>query len=288
MSKLDQMAATATHRVLLFGAPKTGKTLFSLSLAESGYDILYIGMENGHGVGHQLSQEAQSRIEVINLPDTRLYPIAVETCLKLTKPGKCTICEAHGKVSCLICCKPGSAPETHGATITVDLDATPSNTIVVFDSLTQLTNSVIANITKNEADEYKVDWDGWAVVGKLMDKFLSRIQQAGYNVICISHETEVKMEDGKDKLVGVAGTRNFSRNSAKYFDTVVYCEVKNKKHVLGSSTLYSGNILTGSRENIVLEGTEKPSLLPIFKGAAGKASTDNKVAAALLQGMKKS
>ena len=74
------------------------------------------------------------------------------------------------------------------------------------------------------------------------------------------------MEDGKDKLVPTAGTRNFSRNAAKYFDEVIYCEVKNKKHIAGSSTLYNGNILTGSRTGSVLESQAEPSLIPIFKG----------------------
>ena len=74
------------------------------------------------------------------------------------------------------------------------------------------------------------------------------------------------MEDGKDKLVPTAGTRNFSRNSAKYFDEVIYCEIKNKRHIAASSTLYNGNILTGSRSGSVLESQENASLIPIFKG----------------------
>ncbi len=98
-----------------------------------------------------------------------------------------------------------------------------------------------------------------------MDTFLSHVQQAGFNIVCISHETEAEMEDGKTKLVPTAGTRAFSRNTAKYFDEVVYCEVKNKKHIAASSSLYNGNILTGSRSGTVLEVGEA-SLIPIFRG----------------------
>lgn len=283
--KLTAIAEALTHRVLLFGPPKTGKTLHALKLAEDGYKILYIGMENGHGVGKQLSAEAQGRIDIINLPDTRSYPIAIETCLKIIRGSPVTICDEHGKISCFLCAKPGTPVESHKSSTTIELNTVGNDCIVVFDSLTQLVNSCISHISKDEKDEYKLDWDGWAIVGKLMDKFLSHIQQARYNVICISHEQDVDMEDGKKKLVAVAGTRNFSRNSAKYFDTVVYSEVKNKKHVLGSSTFYSGNILTGSRENVVLDGQEKPSLLPIFKSTSKvSAITDAKK---LLEGMKK-
>ena len=36
-------------------------------------------------------------------------------------------------------------------------------------------------------------------------------------------------EDGRKKIVPVCGSSKSSRNTAKYFDEVVYCEVKNKK-----------------------------------------------------------
>jgi hypothetical protein len=74
------------------------------------------------------------------------------------------------------------------------------------------------------------------------------------------------MEDGKMKLVPTAGTKAFSRNTAKYFDEVIYCEVKNKKHIAASSTTYNGNILTGSRSGSTLETQLEASLIPIFRG----------------------
>ena len=61
-----------------------------------------------------------------------------------------------------------------------------------------------------------------------------------------------------------------SRNTAKYFDHVVYCEVKNRKHSFASSTTYAGNILTGSRTDIALEADATPSLLRIFTGSNQK------------------
>jgi len=97
-----------------------------------------------------------------------------------------------------------------------------------------------------------------------METFLSHVQQANYNVICISHETEAELEDGKTKLVPVAGTRNFSRNTAKYFDHVVYAEVKNKKHSFYSSTTSASNLNTGSRTGIVLENISGSPLISMF------------------------
>jgi len=276
MAKLSTKKASATHRVIIYGAPKTGKTLIAGELAEY-YNLLYVGMENGHETLFQLPEEWQERVELINLPDTRGYPIAIETVLKMVK-GKVTICEQHGKVSCMIC------KREEKEVVEVNLPELDHNSVVIFDSLTQLSNSAIAFITKAQPDDYKLNYDDWGNLGKLLDIFLSHVQQAGYNVIVISHETEAETEGKKKTLVPVGGTRNFSRNIAKYFDHVIYAERKNKKHVFASGSCYATTILTGSRTSASMEDAdkdEKPSLLRIFKpelypapsiGSTGKAA----------------
>ena len=265
MAKLSTKKASSTHRIIIYGAPKSGKTLLAGELAEY-YNIIYVGMENGHETLFQLPEEWQERIELINIPDTRSFPIAIETALKMVK-GAVSICEAHGKVSCMICKK------AQAEVIEVDLPNLDKDTVVIFDSLSQLTNSAISFITKGRGDDYKLDYDDWGNLGKLLDIFLSHIQQAGYNVIVISHETEAETEGKKKTLVPVGGTRNFSRNVAKYFDHVIYAERKNKKHVFASSTQYATNILSGSRTGVSLEGSDKPSLLAIFKPELCRSST---------------
>jgi len=257
--KLSAKSASKSHHILLFGPPKSGKTQLAGELSAK-YNLIWFDLEAGVDTLLKLPSDQQDRIEVISLPDTRSYPIAIETCLKAIKGTQVDICEEHGKVGCPIC-KKESKPF-----VSLALNSLPLDTIVVFDSLTQLTNSAIANITKGQPDDYKLYYDDWGNLGKLMDTFLSHVQQAPFHVVCISHETEVEMEDGKPKLVPTAGTRNFSRNTAKYFDEVCYCEVKNKKHVVGSSTVYSGGILTGSRSGAILESSTAPSLIPIFSG----------------------
>ena len=257
MAKLNTLHTSATHRCIIFGAPKTGKTQLAGALAEY-YKMIWFDLENGHETLFKLPPEHQANIELINLPDTRGYPIAIETCLKVIK-GPASICEEHGKVGCMLCKKAG-ADFTD-----VNLPALDHNSVVVFDSLTQLSNSAIAFITKNQPDDYKLNYDDWGNLGKLLDIFLSHIQQARYNVIVISHETEAETEGKKKTLVPVGGTRNFSRNVAKYFDHVIYAERKNKKHVFASGTDYANNIMTGSRTDATLETGTSPSLLPIFK-----------------------
>lgn len=256
MSTLKQ---SATQRVIIYGAPETGKTQLALSLAER-FNVLYIGIENGHSTGYKLPIEWQERINVINLPDSRVFPIGVETVLKFIKGTATNICVEHGKVECQLCKKDSSKPWE-----LVHLDSLDGTWVVVFDSLTQLTNSAISHITKGKPDDYKLDYDDWAMLGKLMDMFLSQIQQAGYNIVCVSHEMEVEMEDGRKKLVPVCGTSKFSRNVSKYFDHTVYAEIKNRKHIFSSSSTGSMQAVAGSRTGIELEKMEKPSLLAIFK-----------------------
>jgi len=256
--KLTQKQISPVHRVLIYGPPKTGKTELAGSLSQY-KNIIWFDLENGYATLLKLPEEWKERIEIISLPDTKSFPIAIETCLKVIKGTAVKICEEHGKVSCPVCNKAG-APTTE-----VCLNDLDENTVVVFDSLTQLTASAIAQITKNQPDDYKMDFDDWGNLGKLMEIFLSHIQQAHYNVVCISHETEAELEDGKHKLVPVAGSRNFSRNTAKYFDHVVYAEVKNKKHNFYSSTTSANNLNTGSRTGISLESITGSPLIELFK-----------------------
>lgn len=278
--KLSQKAAVKTHRVLLFGPPKAGKTQLAGELSKE-FNLIWVDLENGVSTLMKLPQEQKERIEVITLPDTRSYPIGIETCLKLVKGGPLEVCEEHGKVGCALCKKDGKP------FISVELNKLGTDTVVVFDSLTQLTASAIANITKGQPDDYKMQTDDWGNLGKLMETFLSHIQNAPYHVVCISHETEVPMVDGSNKIVPTAGSSKFSRNTAKFFDEVVYLQVKNGRHVAGSSSTFTNSILTGSRSGAVMEKQAQASLIPIFKGEvqaanpAGEAAKDSPGAKAL-------
>ena len=299
MKKLSETKKATTARVMVFGGPKAGKTQLAGELAEHGYKLIWIDMENGYETLFKLSPEAQDRITLVHLPDTRDYPIAIETCLKLVK-GPVKICDLHGKVDCMLCKreetaalaaldsedKEGDKERIHSDWFTdLDLRSLTPDTIVVFDSGTQLANSTIAHVTKNEDDTYKPTYDDWGNMGKLLDVFYSRLQNAPYNVVVISHELEVETTTSKTKkvykLVPVGGTRNFSRNVAKYFGHVVYMEQRGQKHEAHSKSTYMGSILTGSRTDVAVESMDKPSLLPIFRGevAAGNESA-NKMGAA--------
>lgn len=282
--KLTDKIASSTHRVLIYGAPKSGKTQLASMLAHH-YKLIWFDLENGYATLLKLPKAVQSNVEVISIPDSKVFPIAIETMLKVITGNPVSICEGHGKVSCPLCRK-DNLPTTD-----VELAKVGTDTVVVIDSLTQLTNSAIAFITKNQPDDYKMDFSDWGNLKAVVEKFLSQVQVAKYNIVCISHEEEVEMEDGRKKIVPVCGSSKSSRNTAKYFDHVIYCDVKNRKHGAASSTTFANNILTGSRTDAILESEVNPSLASIFKTGAGSNAaaqsnlTQGQVALASLKGI---
>ena len=258
MAKLSEIKEAHYHRVCVFGPPKSGKTEIVGKLSTK-FTMHWLDLENGHLTLTKLPPAQQNNIDLIRVRDTRSLPIATETVMKVLSGSPTKICWEHGKVNCPICLK--SAPANFD-TINVS-DFGPTD-ILVIDSLTQLSNSIMAVVTKGKPDDYKFEWDDYRAQGTRLDLILSLIQQASFNCVVITHEAEVELEDKSKKLVPVAGTANFSRNTAKYFDHVVYCGKVGTRHIAGSSTSFKPNILTGSRSDAAVEKSPEPSLFEIF------------------------
>ena len=256
--KLTDKVDSLRERILVFGGPKSGKTKLVAGLSEK-FNLWYFDLENGYKTLRSLPQSWQERINLFSIPDTKVFPIAIETALKVVAGNPVDFCQEHGKVACLLCKKAGK-PFEH-----VEFNTLGEQDIVVWDSCTQLSLSAMSHIKKEDDDLEKPSWDDYAKQGYLLDRFLSQCQQAKYNLVVITHEVEAELENGGKKLVPVAGTREFSRNTAKYFDHIVYCELKNKDHKFGSATSYAMSVLTGSRSDVAIEKLDKPSLIPFFE-----------------------
>lgn len=267
--KLTKIAQNPIQHILVYGPPKVGKTQLVTELTKQ-FNIFYIGLEQGHAVFYKLSHEQQERVEMLLLPDSKDWPIAAETLTKVFKKNDVgyNVCNEHGKIDCQVC-KMKQLKEPEGEFFThVNLYALGRDWVVVVDSITQFTDSCIAHITKSQPDDYKLVQDDWGNLAKLMANFFGRAQVTPFHLVCISHETEAEMEDGKTKIVPTAGSRNFSRNSAKYFDHVVYCQVSQGKHTFASMTTQTINIVVGSRTDVDIK--KEPSLIPFFTGEIKK------------------
>lgn len=263
--KLGDFAPSASRKILVYGPPKVGKTDLVGGLA-SIKRLWWFDLEDGIKTllhSPRMKKEWLNNIELFRIPDTQTFPVAIETVLKVIKGGKQSICHAHGTVNCVRCKPLGDA----GAT-TIDVGSFTNDDVLVIDSGSQLSASAMNYIQRElilkDNFDKKPDWDDYAKQGRILDRIFSILQQAPFHVVCITHENLVEMEDGKKKLVPIAGTSQFSKTFAKYFDDVVYCEIVAKKHRAASSTTYSGSVTAGSRTGKELEKSE-PSLLELFK-----------------------
>lgn len=266
---LDEYKSSARAKVMVYGPPKSGKTALVGKLA-SHFKLHWLDLENGVKTLLNpaiLAPQYRKNVNVISIPDHKLYPIAIDTVKEILRGGPKKICYDHGKVNCPICQKKADSKWSE-----INILDFKDDDILVIDSLSQLSNSamnkmVLKELQKPGGEEYKATFHDYAAQGQLLDMILSLIQVIDLNVVVISHEVESEMTDGKDKIVPLAGTRNFSKLSAKYFDTVVYTNIVNKKHSAFNATTSLPNVLTGDRFGVTLDAQkdDELSLLPIFQ-----------------------
>lgn len=274
--KLFSPTAKEPQHVLVFGDPGSGKSTLVSKLAEAGWKLIWISCDNGHSILRKLSPEAQSRIELIRLPDTRNYPVAVDAVRELFKYEPVSLCDIHGKSGCSVCTA-AAASFTR-----INLGAIPADTIVVFDNLSQLSDSYLSLICKGKPVDYKLQLDDWGSLRFHLFKFLGDIQVAPFNFIGIAHAVEEEMVDKSKKIMPAVGSSNFAPKVTGYFDHAIYCHSRNGKHVAGSMTTYQPNLVTKSRTDIAIELMPVPDLAPFFDGAPPKVD----VATPLLEGAK--
>lgn len=266
---LSDYSTTARATALVYGAPKSGKTALVGKLAAAGFKLHWFDLEGGIKTllnDAILAKEFRSNVNVFSIPDHRLYPVAIDTVRDVFRGGLKKICSAHGKVNCPLCAK-NNAPVSE-----IDILTLGDNDIVVIDSMSQLARSAMNRIMAREiqkpnGEEAKPTFTEYAQSAALMEQILSLIQVANLNVVVISHEMESEGLDGRDKIVPVAGTRNFSLTCAKYFDVVVHTTIVNKQHRAFGSSTYSPTIVTGSRLPVDIDNGKDGamSLVPLFK-----------------------
>lgn len=240
-------------KTVVFGAAKTGKTRLVGRLAQH-YRLDYIDGENGSNTflaKDNLLPEYLNNINLFRLPDDGENGIMFTSVYRMLTTAKTSICDAHGKADCTECTK-AKLPSTDFSI----LEQNP-NRIIVIDSLTQLTTSCMSYITRGKPDDYKYQIDDWGKLKAYMERIFSIIQIAKANIICITHEEVAEFEDGKKRIVPVAGSSKFAVTTSKYFDTVVYTEQRGGAFVASSGPGKVPNVLTGSRLNIKTEEMTK-------------------------------
>jgi len=256
--------------VLVYGPAKSGKTRLAGLLARAGYKLIWVDLEKGlQTLLSTLTPEEQENVTYIAIPDTSTNPIAIETVGRMfasAKPLK--VCWEHGKIDCISCMRHKAQDFT-----VIDLRSLGSDTVVVIDSLTQLSDSALNHATKDIqanllATANKAGWDEYGYQGMLLKNVLSNMQQARFHRVFISHEDIVEQTDKTEIIFPVCGTRAFSRQAARYFDHVVYCYRMNNKHKSASGTSFRPNVMSGSRTDIEIGSGETGGLECLLRGEA--------------------
>lgn len=260
--KLSDYKGTEARHILVYGAPKTGKTELIGALAEH-YTLHWFDLDGGAKTLMSPASKAFKFLDKINyfrIPDTQTFPVALETMLKVIRGGEQSVCHLHGKVACPTC-KKDNLPAS-----TVNVSAFDNKKdILVIDSYTQLMDSVINWIhkdalSKDDWANLKSSYDDWAKQGAISDRFGSTFQNAPYNVVVVSHEILVDLEDGTKKIAPIGGTRNKSSDFAKYFDDVVFTEVVNGKFRALSHQADKSRVVLGSRTGKKLQDAKDVQL----------------------------
>jgi DNA polymerase III delta prime subunit len=284
MVKYVDVEESEANHVLIFGEPGTGKSTLA-SLLALNFKLLWISCDNGHKrILSKLPREAKERIELIVLPDTPDFPVAISSLLRITSGAAVELCDSHGQKDC------GTCRKNAGAFTRVCLNELGLDTIVVIDNLSRVSDSAVNFIikreskSKDEMEGYKLDYGDWANANMLIGKICNNIEQARWNCVAIAHTVESELEEGGKRIVPKLTTRDFSIRAAGFFDHVVYCQVKNKSHKFGSSTTYDMSATTKSRSDVAIEKLEVPSLLPFFDGTipAPKTASDKPTASKVL------
>lgn len=267
MAKLTTLDQDVYKKILVYGESGAGKTVLAGQLAER-FNLVWLDGENGwESLTNEelIPKEWQDRIDLVSIPDNKDFPMFAETVSKVLTGAECKIDNLTGKVN-----HPLREKESRPTSV-VNLGAAGKDTVLVIDSLSQLSNSCLFRITKGKPDDYKCEWDDWGNLRVMLTKILTYVQSARFHIVCLTHPTIGEDEITKtDKIAPSCGTRAFSLELGKFFSDIAYLEVQNKKYIGTTNPLKSSKLKVKSRKGIDIAAYEKLSLLPLFNSTPTK------------------
>ena len=268
--KRDEVSSS--HAILIYGDSGCGKTRLAATAATipALNRIYYIDLENGSDtiLNMGLPDEALGKIQLYKICDTRKDPHAMSTMLKMFSAREdISLCEEHGRINCLECTR------TKKPTQIFNLTKMTHNDLVIIDSGSQLADCGVNALLKGQPEDAILQIQEWGTVNNWLKSILQTVQAGRYtNVVVLTHVLYDEEYSGtginktliRTKIYPLMGTKTFSTQVGKYFGTIVHLEVKNKKHVGGSSTVYALNTQTKSRLGIKVETANEITMSEIL------------------------
>lgn len=196
-------------KLVLYGAPVVGKTTCAVSLAEAGWNIVYIDIDGNPEPLIDLSEGAKSRVTYIPLRNNSSNPTRHKALINLSDTGKITWCAEHGLYECPQC----SASDQYEWNAR---ETDWSNTIVIADSYTGVHASctAAAYAAHGLKDEAKLEIANFGTVSRLNTRSIDWILNSNANCVIITHRGNKRgiMEKGTDKWYPILGSQNLSGN----------------------------------------------------------------------------
>ena len=268
--KRDEISSS--HAILIYGDSGCGKTRLAATAATipALNRIYYIDLENGSDtiLNMGLPDEALGKIQLYKICDTRKDPHAMSTMLKMFSAREdISLCEEHGRINCLECTRAKKPTQIF------NLTKMTHNDLVIIDSGSQLADCGVNALLKGQPEDAILQIQEWGTVNNWLKSILQTVQAGRYtNVVVLTHVLYDEEYSGtginktliRTKIYPLMGTKTFSTQVGKYFGTIVHLEVKNKKHVGGSSTVYALNTQTKSRLGIKVENANEITMSEIL------------------------
>lgn len=191
--------ASKLARILAYGREKTRKTMWALTAADAGFNVLLVDGDDGAHIASQFKPASLSRVALLNVHDSASAFHFVKFVTHFVTGKSFALREADRTLHSKNDSNPGWFLMHGGA------NALTPNDVVVIDSWTALTASMRLQYSQqngiNLADAEKTDWPGYGWMQNLTTHLLNCLHGLPCHVIIIAHEQQY------DKYTGVGQDR---------------------------------------------------------------------------------
>lgn len=289
-AEVDKQSKISCWNILIWGDPRTGKTRLAATIARVPLvkRIWWFDLENGWATLLQmiktgvLSKEEGDKFRVIRVQDSPDSPLAFETIGKaLGVRREQFFCETHGREIENCVKNKGCTKESLTTRFCLTEITDSEEDVIVIDTASQLGDSVTNYVMSGKALGTRIELDQYGTIRKTMSSLMQHIQSGKQNVIVCSHVLPVEMvgssttdifnpmKDGKaetqQRLYPLMGSQPFSVSCGKYFQNIIYTEIRLGAHRAGSDSLFRPNVLTGSRNGWRIEDEKSADLSLLFE-----------------------